>query len=63
MGASERLIVSPGHEENGIFHMPGGQSGHFLSPYYREGHEAWVEVAATPLMPGPTKYTLLLQPL
>ena len=23
-GASERLVVSPGHEETGIFHMPGG---------------------------------------
>ena len=27
-GASERLVVSPGRENEGIFHMPGGQSGH-----------------------------------
>ena len=34
-GVSERMIVSPGHEENGLYNMPGGQSGHFLSPFYR----------------------------
>ncbi|MHB9006915.1 MAG: penicillin acylase family protein [Limisphaerales bacterium] len=38
-GAVERLVVSPGHEKEGLFHMPGGQSGHFLSPFYRAGHE------------------------
>ena len=32
-GVSERMIVSPGHEENGLFNIPGGQSGHFLSPF------------------------------
>ncbi len=39
-GASERLVVSPGHEEQGLFQMIAGQSGHFLSPYYRAGHAA-----------------------
>lgn len=61
-GASERFVVSPGHEERGIFHMPGGQSGHFLSAYYRAGHDAWVNVEPTPLLPGPTQHTLVLQP-
>jgi len=32
-GATERLVVSPGHEKDGLFHMPGGQSGHPLSPF------------------------------
>ncbi len=32
-GASERFAVSPGREEDGYFHMPGGQSGHPMSPY------------------------------
>jgi penicillin amidase len=40
-GASERLVVSPCRQENGIFHMPAGQSGHPLSPFYRAGHQAW----------------------
>jgi penicillin amidase len=61
-GASERIVVSPGFEERAIFHMPGGQSGHFLSPYYRSGHEAWERGEATPLLPGPTEHTLTLLP-
>ena len=26
-GASERMVVEPGHEQDGIFEMPTGQSG------------------------------------
>jgi penicillin amidase len=61
-GASERLAVSPGREAEGYFHMPGGQSGHPLSPFYRAGHEAWVEGKATPFLPGETVHTLKLVP-
>jgi penicillin G amidase len=61
-GASERLVVSPGREAEGVFHMPGGQSGHPLSPFYRAGHEAWARGDATPLLPGPTQHTLTLAP-
>jgi penicillin amidase len=61
-GASERLAVSPGHEEEGYFHMPVGQSGHPLSPYYRAGHEAWEEGRPTPFLPGPAKHLLKLNP-
>jgi penicillin amidase len=61
-GASERLVVSPGHEAEGIFHMPGGQSGHPLSPYYRAGHAAWVKGEPTPLLPGPAVHVLTLNP-
>jgi penicillin amidase len=61
-GASERLVVSPGKEERGIFHMPGGQSGHPLSPFYRAGHAAWAQGEATPFLPGPTIHTLTLVP-
>ena len=61
-GASERMVVSPGHESEGLFHMPGGQSGNPLSPYYRAGHDAWVEGKPTPLLPGPAQHTLTLQP-
>jgi penicillin G amidase len=59
-GASERFVVSPGRESEGIFHMPGGQSGHPLSPFYRAGHEAWVRGEATPFLPGATAHTLTL---
>jgi penicillin amidase len=61
-GASERMAVSPGHERDGYFHMPGGQSGHPLSPYYRAGHDAWAEGEATPLLPGASEHTLVLVP-
>jgi penicillin amidase len=61
-GQSERLVVSPGHEAEGIFNMPGGQSGHPMSPYYRAGHDAWVKGEPTPLLPGPAQHTLVLQP-
>lgn len=60
MGPSERFVVAPGHEEEGILHMPGGQSGHFLSPYYRAGHEDWVHVTPTPLLAGPPRHHLRL---
>ena len=62
-GASERMAVSPGHEGEGLFHMPCGQSGHPLSPFYRAGHEAWVRGEPTPFLPGPTVHTLTLVPV
>jgi penicillin G amidase len=57
-GASERMVVSPGHEVDGIIHMPGGQSGHLLSPFWGAGHAAWVKGEATPFLPGATQYKL-----
>lgn len=61
-GASERLVVSPGAESAAIFHMPGGQSGHPMSPHYRDQHAAWVQGEATPFLPGPAAATLRLVP-
>ena len=61
-GASQRLVVAPGREISGIFHMPGGQSGHPWSPFYRAGHHAWSAGLPTPLGPGATQYRLTLQP-
>lgn len=62
MGASQRLVVSPGHEASGLFHMPGGQSGHFLSPHYRAGHRAWERLEPQPLLPGAARHQLTLRP-
>jgi penicillin amidase len=61
-GASERMVVTPGREAEGYFHMPCGQSGHPLSPHYRDGHTAWVKGEPTPFMPGPTVDRLVLEP-
>ena len=61
-GASERFGVQPGHEESGYFHMPGGQSGNPLSPFYGAGHEDWAQGKPTPFLPGETKYKMVFLP-
>ena len=61
-GASLRMVVSPGRESEGYFHMPGGQSGNPLSPHYGDGHAAWVAGEATPFLPGPPVHQLRLLP-
>ncbi len=62
-GASERFAVSPGRESEAYLHMPAGQSGHPLSPYYRAGHDAWVEGRPTAFLPGPAQHRLVLSPM
>jgi penicillin G amidase len=61
VGASERFAVSPGHEDRGYIHLPGGQSGHPLSPYYRAGFMDWALGNPTPFLPGPSEHRLTLQ--
>lgn len=61
-GQSERMTISPGHEEQSLFNMPGGQSGHPLSPFFLAGHDDWVHGRPLPLLPGPALHTLTLQP-
>jgi penicillin G amidase len=61
IGASERFAVSPGHEDQGYIHLPGGQSGHPLSPYYRAGFTDWARGIATPFLPGVSQHRLTLQ--
>jgi penicillin amidase len=62
VGVSERMIVSPGHEENGLYNMPCGQSGHFLSPFYRTEMDAWLKVKPLPFLPGASEHELKLLP-
>jgi len=61
-GSTLRMVVSPGREAEGYFHMPAGQSGNPLSPHYRDAHQAWAEGAATPFLPGPSRHRLILTP-
>ena len=61
-GQSERLVVAPGHEERATLSMPGGQSGHPMSPYYGAGHADWVAGRATPLLAGAPQHVLTLSP-
>jgi penicillin amidase len=62
IAASERMIVSPGRESEGIMQMPTGQSGHPLSPFYANSHPAWVRGEATPFLPGQAVHMLQLVP-
>ena len=61
-GASERMVVAPGHEEQAILTMPGGQSGHPLSPFYGAGHDDWLKGRPTPLLAGAPQHQLRLVP-
>lgn len=60
-GASQRLVVSPGREAEGLFQMPGGPVDHPMSPFYGAGHHAWVRGEPLPLLPGKTEHTLKLR--
>ena len=61
-GASERFAVAPGREAEGFLHLPGGPSGHPLSPFYRGGFDYWVTGERLPLLPGDTQHALRLLP-
>jgi penicillin amidase len=61
-GASERLVVSPGHEDQGFFEMPAGESGNPLSPHYGDGEGAWERGEPTPFLPGAAVRVLRLVP-
>jgi penicillin amidase len=61
-GASQRLIIQPGYEKSAILTIPGGQSGHPLSPFYRLGFEQYTNNIPTPLLPGEVEHTIHIHP-
>lgn len=61
-GPSQRLVVSPGREAEGILHMPTGQSAHPLSPHFGDMQRAWLTGEPVALLPGPALHTLMLAP-
>lgn len=63
VGASERMAVSPGREEFGLLHMPGGQSGKPMSPHFKDQHRAWLSGDPLPLLSGRPSRTLILTPM
>lgn len=60
-GASQRFIVQPGSEESGIMMIPGGQSGHPLSDYYRSGFYDYANNVNTALLPGETVHQITIK--
>ncbi len=61
-GASQRLIVKPGNLTAAILTVPGGQSGHVLSEFYKLGFTDYAEHKSTPLLPGETVYSMQFTP-
>jgi penicillin G amidase len=61
-GASQRLAVSPGREDSGLLHMPGGQSGKPMSPHFKDQHPAWLSGDPLPLLAGPSQSRIKLTP-
>lgn len=60
--AGFRIVASPGKLEDSIFQLGCGQSGHFLSPHYRDLHSTWSDRDYLPLLPGPPIHTLNILP-
>ncbi|ALS31483.1 penicillin amidase [Pseudoalteromonas translucida KMM 520] len=61
-GASQRFIVQPGHLENAILSVPGGQSGHPLSNFYRAGFSQYINAENTPLLPQALVHQIIISP-
>jgi penicillin amidase len=61
-GASQRFAVSPGRERDAYLQLPGGPSGHPLSPFYRSGFDDWASGVPTPFLPGAVAHRLTLVP-
>src|SRR5262249_20212940 len=62
-GASDRLVIAPGHEESAICLLPTGQSGHPPSPNFADQFDAWFKGSPLPLLPGTPSATLKLEPV
>ena len=61
-GASQRLIVRPGELDKAILTIPGGQSMHPLSEFYKTGFNEYAESGKTPLLPQTTQHKLVFSP-
>lgn len=62
-GASQRFFVQPGLEKNAILTVPGGQSGHPLSPFYRSGFDDYAKQKNTPLLPTEAIHRIEINPI
>jgi penicillin G amidase len=61
-GSTERFVVSPGHEGDGIFEMPVGEASNPMSQYFLAGHSDWVEGRPSPFLPLAPRWKLILTP-
>jgi penicillin amidase len=61
-GAVLRMAVAPAAPENGVLELAGGQSGHFLSPQFRDQQRDWVDGAPAPFLGGQPVMRFALTP-
>jgi penicillin amidase len=61
-GASMRMVVDLADPVRSRFALPGGQSGHFLSPHYADGYADWVAGRTGPFEPGAVRGTFRFTP-
>lgn len=61
-GASERMVISPGHWQDGVLHIPGGQSSHPLSPHFRDQFIYWLKGLALPFGVGSPETKMIMKP-
>lgn len=61
-GANARLVISPGHEANGLIQMAGGQSGQFGSRHYADQQADWIAGVSHPFRLEPGSGRLELTP-
>lgn len=61
-GPVQRLVVSPGREEEGIAHLAGGQASNPLVPYFGRGHDHWLNGTRNSFLPAQSRYELHLAP-
>jgi penicillin amidase len=61
-GAVLRMAIAPGAPENGVLQLAGGQSGHFLSPQFRDQQQDWVDGTPTPFLAGEPAAQFALTP-
>ena len=62
-GASQRFIAQPGHLDKAVMAIPGGQSGHPLSPFYRAGFMGYIAAELTPLLPQKLNHQIVITPV
>ena len=61
-GASERMVVSPEHLQDGVLHIPAGQSAHPLSPFYKDQQAYWVHGLPLPFLTSKLNHHLTFVP-
>jgi penicillin amidase len=61
-GAVLRMVVAPANPATGVLQLAGGQSGHFLSPTFRDLAPDWLDGTPTPFLAGEPEAKLVLTP-